>query len=40
MCMKCHTSNVYVIRVNNTTICKTCFESKKKQDLKISRSKQ
>jgi len=29
MCMKCHASNVYVIRVNNTTICKTCFESKR-----------
>ncbi len=26
MCMKCHASNVYVIRVNDTTICKTCFE--------------
>jgi len=29
MCMKCYTSNVYVIRVDNTTICKTCFEPKK-----------
>ena len=29
MCMKCHASNVYVIRVNNTAICKICFESKK-----------
>jgi len=29
MCMKCHASNVYVIIVNDTTICKVCFESKK-----------
>ena len=24
MCMKCHSSNVYVMRVNDTTICRTC----------------
>ncbi len=26
MCMKCHASNVYVIRVDDTTVCKVCFE--------------
>jgi len=29
MCMNCHASNVYVIRVNNNIICKTCSESEK-----------
>lgn len=31
MCMNCHASNMYVVRVNNDMICKTCFESKKNE---------
>lgn len=39
MCRKCHSSNVYVMRIDDETICKPCFESKKSSSKKISRSK-
>lgn len=29
MCMTCHASNVYVVMMHGTTICKSCLESKK-----------
>ncbi len=39
MCSKCHSSNVYVMRINDESICRICFESKNNGSKIKSRSK-